>query len=358
MNKTTIMRDLGSFSKEDIKLMNEKKIEFNKGFSKITNESKMLAKEEKCYVCGKVCSSFCNSHSIPASFLKNIDVNGKVFTNGKVIDLPILSPEKGVNQTGTFKIICRDCDSKIFSEYEDPDNYCGQLTPKMVSQIAMKNSLKNIAKRKFEIALYDNLPLGEESIYRQEISDLDLKEYIQDYEYAKKSVEKEDEGQYNIIFYKELDYVVPIAFQGNITLITDFEGVLINNIFNTNPKYKIKSLNVCVFPLANKSVIILFAKTTDKLYRNFRKQFNKLTLDDQLAAINYMIFSYSEDVFISKEIDETVLLDEALVAASRKSPEVFLVNTKEVDMEIVKESFSFSKMNDLPNLLSEQFKIR
>lgn len=358
MFNKTIMRDLGEFSKEAQELMKERKVEFNRGLSKLLSESKMQAKEERCFFCEKQCSSFCNSHSVPASFLKNIDVNGKVYTNGKLIDLPLLSIEKGVKQTGTFRIICSDCDSKIFSEYEDSANYIGQPTPKMVAQIALKNSLKSIAKRKLEIALYGNLPLGNESIYRQQISDLDLKEYIQDYEYAKKTAEKGDGSKYNIIYHKVLDYVVPIAFQSSIALITDLEGVLINNIYNTKPEYRIKSINVCIFPLKDTSVVIIFKKSKDKIYRNFRKQINKLTLNEQLAAINYMIFSYSEDVFFSKEIDETVLSDEALIAASRKTPEVFLWNTDQVDMAVVKESYSFSKMNELPNLLSEKFKIR
>ncbi len=356
MFNKTIMRDLGAFSKEARELMSEKMIEYNKGLSKLTSESNKQAKEERCYICNKECSSFCNSHTVPASFLKNIDVNGELYTNGKLIDLPIFPTEKGVNKTGTFRIICNDCDSKKFSEYENSTNYISPPTPKMIAQIAMKTSLNRIAKRKFEIALYGIIPLGDESIYRQQISDMDLKEYIQDFDYAKKAIEKGDEGKYDIIYHKVLDYVVPIAFQSCLALITDLDGLLVNNVYNENPKYRIKSIDVCVFPLKETSVILIFAKSNDKIYRNFRKQINKLTLDDQLAAINYLIFSYSEDVFISKELNETVLLDEALIAATRKTLEV-LVEGK-VDMEVVKESYSFSKMYDLPNLLSEKYKVR
>ena len=358
MFKETIMRDLGAFSKKERELMAERKVEFNKSLSKFTSESTKIAKGERCFICNEKCSSFCNSHTIPESFLRNIDVNGDLYTSGKLIDIPILPTEKGLNKTGTFRIICNDCDSKEFSEYENSTNYNILPTPKMVAQIAMKTSLNRIAKRKFEIALYGQLPLGGESEYRQQISDMDLKEYIQDFEYAKKAIEKGDEGRYNIIYHKVLDYVVPIAFQGSVALITDLEGVLVNNVYNENPKYRIKSIDVCIFPLKETSVILIFAKSNDKIYRNFRKQLNKLPLDKQLAAINYMIFSYSEDVFISKKLNETVFSDEALIAATRKTPEVFNLGTNQVDMAVVKENYSFTKMNDLPNLLSDEFKIR
>lgn len=354
----TIMRDLGSYSKEELELMEKSKIEFKKGLSKLTSESNKQAKEERCFICHRKCSSFCNSHTIPASFLKNIDVNGDLYTNGKLLALPILPVEKGVNKSGTFRMICNECDSKEFADYENATNYNDFPTPKMVAQIAMKNSLNRIAKRKFEIALYGNLPLGNESLYRQQISDMDLNEYIQDFNYAKMAITKGDEGKYDIIFHKVLDYVVPVAFQGNIALITDLEDGLINNVYNENPKYKIKSINVCVFPLKETSVILIFAKSKDKIYRNFRKQLDRLTLEEQLAAINYMIFSYTEDVFISKALNEKVLLDEALIAATRKTSEVFVMGTNQVDMKVVKENYSFSKMNEIPNLLSNEFKVQ
>ncbi|MEG0471288.1 MAG: hypothetical protein RR588_03040 [Solibacillus sp.] len=360
MYNRTIMRDLGALSQEARDLMDERKIEFNKAFSKLTNESNKEAKEERCYICKKDCSSFCNSHTVPASFLRNVDVNGDVYTNGKLINVPLLPSEKGVNKSGTFRIICNDCDSKKFSEYENADNYSTFPipTPKMIAQIAMKTALNRIAKRKFEIALYGNVPLGNESVYRQQISDMDLKEYIDDFNYAKKAAEKDDDGKYNILYYKVLDYVVPIAFQSSIALVTDLDGALINNVYSTKPEYRIKSIDVCVFPLEETSIIIIFAKSKDKIFRNFRKQINKLSIDEQLAAINYMIFSYSEDVFLSKEIDENILLDEALIAASRKSLEVFVTSAGQIDMEVVKESYSFSKMNDVPNLLSSEYRIR
>ena len=39
-----------------------------------------------------------------------------------------------------------DCDNKLFSDYENPDNYSGKPTEKMVAQMALKDALKSISK--------------------------------------------------------------------------------------------------------------------------------------------------------------------------------------------------------------------
>ena len=72
-----------------------------------------------------------------------------------IIDLPILKADKGVNEAGTFHLICRECDGKIFQDYEEPLNYEDMPTIKMLAQIDMKNNLKFISKRLMEKELYD-----------------------------------------------------------------------------------------------------------------------------------------------------------------------------------------------------------
>ena len=69
--------------------------------------------------------------------------------------------EKGVSGYigNNVEIICRDCDSKIFQEYETPENCHTDIPPtqKILAQIAMKNYLKFISKRKMEIALLEKI---------------------------------------------------------------------------------------------------------------------------------------------------------------------------------------------------------
>lgn len=103
---------------------------------------------------------------------------------------------------------------------------------------------------------------------------------------------------------------------------------------------------------------MMFVDSKDKRFRTFYKQFRKLSPKEKLAAINFIIFSYSEDVYINKEVNETVLKHEGLVEASRKTLNI-LSSMPDFDaLSIAKENYDFSKMNEIPNLLLEEYKIR
>ena len=155
-----VMAELFNFNKFDIserESMAQDLIEFNKLFSQLSGKSRRDSKPSNCLYCQQKHNKFCNSHSVPASFLRNIAVDGKVYTTNKIIDLPIFDTEKGVNNSGTFQVICRTCDSEIFRDYENHLNYTEVPSDKMIAQIAMKNHLRSIGKRRFEIALYKNM---------------------------------------------------------------------------------------------------------------------------------------------------------------------------------------------------------
>lgn len=336
-------------------------IAYNKKINSLIKKSRQEAKRTHCIYCGKECSSFCNSHSVPKFCLKNISLNGYVYYSGNLVDIPLLDLDKakGINEAGTFKLICRECDSKIFSDYEDPDNYSDIPTNKMLSQIAMKNYLRNIAKRDIEIALYRNLEkeMGYDFSALQYINYLDREEYFKGFSYAKKASNSKWNDHYFIYYFEILDYVVPLAFQNIVVLIVDLEGNLIHNIYNASPDYKLSDLHICVFPLENKSVIFCFTKYGDKRYRKFFKQFRKLSKDEKLKVINYIIFSYSEDVFLYKGLDSNILQNDALKRVAKKTIIAIADNPYANFLAKAIESFSFKEMSEIPNLLDENFKI-
>lgn len=186
----------------------------------------------------------------------------------------------------------------------------------MLAQIAMKNYLRYIYKRQEEFELYSvilersNDPETLHFASQQFIPiELDLKEYERGYSRSKIAASGNHNDWYYMFFYKKLDYVVPVAFQGAISLISGFDGEIINNIYNFDSDYQLKDLHISVFPLKKETVVFAFVDSRDKVYRNFYRHFRKLPLDDQLATINYIIFSNSEDVFISKtqKINDEVL---------------------------------------------------
>ena len=353
--------DLSDFPTVDKEKRRDEIIEATKALNKMIKDSRNQAKQSNCYYCGNDCDSFCNSHTLPAFCLRNIAQNGKVFYSNTILDLPLLKYDKGVNEAGTFHLICRDCDSKVFQDYENPDNYKDIPSIKMLAQIDMKNNLKNISKRLMEKEMYDimreRIGVREEwSQAKKDVNDLDLNEFKEAYARAKKRSLKPFSGDYYIGYYAKLPYVVPVAFQGTIALIFDLEGNVINNVYNQDPKYKIMNMSLCIFPLKTTSIIMMFVSKDNNRYGRFFKQLKKLgSLNEQLSVINYILFSYSEDYFLSSNIPQNILKE--LVALSGKTPELLTLTppSPERILEAAKEIFDFRDRQNIPNLLSRQF---
>lgn len=338
------------------------RIKYNKKISKIQGQARQEAKLNYCYYCKKEVSSFCNSHSVPQFCLRRIATDGKLYYANTLIDLPFLRNEQGVNEAGTFQLICRDCDSRIFQQYEDPNAYQAKPTGQMLAQIAMKDYLQMIYKRLHEQALYRLMgtELGAPANYvehNQEIISLDLSEYNSSFNRAQIGSLGKHNDWYYLCYYKKLNYTVPIAFQGGIVMVCDFENDVINDIYNMSPDYHTKEIHIAVFPLEQESVIMLFIDTRDKRYRKFYKQLNKLPLEEQLSAINYIIFSYSENVYISKDIDDSVLKNEQFIATCQKSSIATANHPFGNALNAAIAEFSLSKRNEIPNLLSEEFRL-
>ncbi len=338
---------------------NQKEIENRKLISSILAESRKNAKLNSCMYCDQKVTSFCNSHSVPAFCLRNIAEAGEVYYSNTFVKMPILDYDKGVKNAGTFNVICRDCDSTIFCDYENPDNYSGKLSNKMVAQIAMKNYLKMISKRLQEIALYnllgDKMYRSADSLIQQQlVNKLDLDEYMDGFHKAKKLSTKDKAGYY-VFFNTKLNYTVPMAFQGSIALISDLDGGVINNIYDHSPGYKTQDIHICVFPLKGSSVIFMFIDEESIRYRAFYKQFRKLSIDDQLAIVNFIIISYSEDYFISKKIPEEVINDKRITYTAQKSTIALSDSPFSNPIEKAGQYFDLSNFTDIPNLLCAKY---
>lgn len=344
--------NLTDWADEERSALEHTKVPFRKLFSQLCAQGRKESKPDKCLHCEKKTTAFCNSHTLPAFVLRNIAVEGKLFTNNRAIDSPLSDEERGINNSGTFHLICRQCDGEIFRDYENPENYDCAPTNRMMAQMAMKNHLRLIGKRTLERSIYSNLPeLSLIANDQLELIELDLMEYTRGFRKAKKALAKEWGDEYHLCFFEQLDYVVPVAFQGQLNLLIGLEGEQINNVFNRSKDYKIHPLHAAIFPLKDKSVIILFIEKGNTRYRRFFKSFKKLSLDTQLAAINYAVFYISEDVYLSKEIHEQHLTNEYFRKAVGLTT-IYASNTPGVDHTLVSDKFSFKDMELIPNFLT------
>lgn len=351
-------------SDTDKKIIEKDKIKYKKKINQVVSKARRSSKKSKCLICGREVDGFCNSHSIPAFCLKQIANQGKVYYSNKLIDLPFMDTEKGIKNAGTFHLICQKCDNTIFQTYENPINYNDKISGKMLAEIAMKNYLKRIDKRNMELEMPkahrefgNNYPVEIERLY-EEAKTLDLKEDLSCFHKAKRLIQKEDNTEYYLFSRIKLDYTVPIAFQGIVALIADLDGTIINYIYNKNCKYKMAYLHICIFPFESKTEILMFIENTHKRYRKFYKRFNKLSLESKLSIINYIIFLYTEDYFISKSVGDDIIKNESLRNVSIQSFDALVTSPGINPIEEAKKIFDLNNHDTIPNILSIEFAIK
>ena len=186
-----------------------------------------------------------------------------------MLNLPLINKDKGIGEAATFKLICKECDSKIFKDYEELDKLEIQPTEVMLEEIALKNVLMMLNKRYVEIELFHNLEKEYNAPYpyevKQEVNSLDERDFWWDYLRIKEMIGVSDKKQskFNLFFWKKLDYVIPIAFQGLVSLYGDLEGNMVVDTYNTSEDIIVKHMHLCMFPLETSSVVFAFYHEDD-----------------------------------------------------------------------------------------------
>ncbi len=79
--------------------------------------------------------------------------------------------------------------------------------------------------------------------------------------------------------------------------------------------------------------------------------------DDQLAAINYLVFSYTENVFMNPTTHKELRKNDLFMDMCRKSTDFRSHTPFPLDdpLEAAVKEFSLSKRNEIPNLLSREY---
>ncbi|NHN35436.1 hypothetical protein [Paenibacillus agricola] len=130
-----------------------------------------------------------------------------------------------------------------------------------------------------------------------------------------------------------------------------------DDIYNHSSDYVIKGVHICVFPLKNHSVVMMFCRIGENRYSKFFKQFKKLSSEEKLKVINYIIFSYSEDYYFYKGIDKVILGNENLKDVA-KTTSISVADSPFADsLTAAKETYDLNKRDTIPNFLSESYKV-
>lgn len=331
-----------------------------KDINKLLKKARETAKPDKCILCGKTQTSFCNSHSIPHMILKTIACEGKVLEPGVLMDeIDVVDLESGIKKSGTFHFICRECDALYFQDYENKEALLNDPTDKMLAEIALKSMLQMLSKRNEEIAFFDIFQKRSGAIINKERLDedklLDINDYMFDMDVYKRIIQNNEKDGFKIVFWEKLPYVTPIAVQTPITLYKDIEGTVINDIYNPDPNLHTQTMYMCVFPIEHETVVGVFYHKKDRNYRSFLHQMNCMSASNKLQYINYLIFANTENYYFSKTIEDIVRDNEKLKLLGQENngePHLGMLRPLEQLLE-----YKRIKPDEIPNFLMPEYKI-
>ena len=100
--------------------------------------------------------------------------------------------------------------------------------------------------------------------------------------------------------------------------------------------------------------------SNNKRYRTFNKQFQKLNDEEKLELLNYIIFKYSEDVFLNKKLEKIMTSSEELKNVIRSTSDMTcstynLLETPSNYDEALKKEFNLENKKNIPNFLDRKF---
>jgi hypothetical protein len=231
---------------------------------------------------------------------------------------------------------------------------------KMLAEIAVKDFLLQLSKRTQEEKLHKELQRQFNAYTNPEnlagITGLDVRDFNEELQFHKGIVDNNLSNGYQILFWKVVPYKVPIALQSAIALPKDLEGNEINNVFDTSDAIRMQFMHLVILPLQEESVILAYYHKRDKLYRKLRNQINSSSEQKALQFLNYVIFAYTENYFISKTIQTTIITDEKLSLLGQE-------NNGNPNMGFLGPDNYFGigyqpvKMDEIPNFLSAEWAV-
>ncbi len=347
-------------------LTTEEIIEIKRKLNTQIKDARKKSRHKKCLLCGKE-GGFCDSHTIPRFCLENIAWNGKLNSFNTLIDSKLLSNDSGIGNAGIFHIICKSCDGRVFQNYEKVEAYEKYPTEIALNQIALKNALRDIYKHETETELFEDCKglIKEKnpilSLFVNKILDAqiearkrDIQECYEIYNVSK-SFLTTSESWIRVVSYDKLNHTCPIAFQGMIPLITGIDGEEINNIFNHKHNYKIEYIHIAVFPLKNATAIILFVDSKSTRYRQFEDHIASLSQEQRLEIINRIIFLYTEDYYLSKQLDDDTI--KILQEPAKLLQDPVTTNPK-LSLKNAIKDYDLRRDIFLPNLFLKEYSVK
>lgn len=303
------------------------KIEINKEISKIKKEANQYTKGTNCALCGKECTSFCNSHTIPRFVIKNISKDGTVYNPSMTMQdidldtrLKIFKANPGIEKTLTFDSICRKCDNEVFSCVENESVLEKEFDAKVLNLYALK-ILLHTQYTKIRDAIFLNV--GAEKRNMSDFANLitmpwvfDMIEATREIEDYKSAMENGTYIKHKVIIDKIIDKKTNFCCTTELTLPFSYNGRKINDLCGEESySTRFGGIFTLVLPLSNnKTRIVMYYRRKYSSYDNVKEEFQTMNLDEQLQAISNLLIIYTEEFIYNELILENIKPAKEIIA--------------------------------------------
>ena len=305
--------------------MKQKDIQLKKDIAELFNIVEKASKPDHCVLCGKKEAPICYSHIVPQFILKGIADKGMVCYGQSLFDKTsdFIQTKKGVKNAFTFRLICRDCDKKQFSNYENPDaildfeTLSNDKKNSVLIEMALKTHLSHIYSKvkslKFREAVYHEELQRIHDLGLATAFEIDIQEHFQYVNSLKKS-RKSTSFTFDVLYNELLDYEVGIATQTIIAYQYDLNG---NQLFDPKDFATtdlVKYFYLMILPHNGKTRVLFYI---ERKHQNFVKpiveQFNALTQEEKLHFLFISLIVYDEQFYINPILQEKIKKDKKLV---------------------------------------------
>lgn len=328
----------------------------NKQFNEQKYKANQMGMLSHCRLCGKQLSGKVNSHSVPQMILKNIETKGEyvqptVALNKGAVFGPFGRMNRfGLNNAGTFHLICHECDKHYFSDYEKPElweqvSIDGEkaLSDMVLAEIYLKSALRERYKKEFALnfdiltnARYDSegIPQNIATISYE----LSVREDDTLIDRCKRIIEEGLQNQFQIIHLDVLEHSSNIAAQALFPIQKVPTDEIINNVFNLNPDYRIVLIEMVVFPLKDKTICLSFCLSEDvERLLPFIRYLNGLSKTAKRKLFQSTLFAYTEEIYMNEEMVNVISKDGVTMSFIGSALEHGTTSSFELEQGIVAE---------------------
>ncbi len=307
-------------------------ISFNRFFNEYSHKANEMGLLSKCKLCGKDISGRKNSHSVPQLVLKNIKGDGHycqitcALGEGMIFGPLGRVNRSGLNNTGTFHLLCDTCENTTFRDYENEqflfnlsNNKIELLTDKILAQMMLKSALRERYKKEFsknifilinETAAKNGLPLNIET----KSDELNIKEYDFYIDKCQDILKNDKTNMFNIFYFDVLDHSSSIACQTLLAIQKTVTNEIINDVYNYDPKYNIVLSHFVIFPLKEKTICLAYClkEETPRLLP-YISYFKTLNTTSKRKIFQSTLFMYTEEVYTNEETIEKLQKDDLTI---------------------------------------------